>query len=168
MAQVSLVKLSFQLTVQRSTLAQVMVWCHQTTNHYFSQCWCSWCCHMVSLGHNELTHWGQNKMPHILQTAFSQEIICVVWFEFHWGLFLRVQWMTSEPNSTKQVTGHYLNQRCPNLRMPYGVNRPRRVNTLRQRQNGCHFPNNIFKCIFLNAMFEFWLMFHWNLFLRVH
>ena len=23
-------------------------------------------------------------------------------------------------------------------------------NTLRQRQNGCHFPDSIFKCIFLN------------------
>ena len=24
------------------------------------------------------------------------------------------------------------------------------VNTLRPRQNGCHFPDDIFKCIFLN------------------
>ena len=28
--------------------------------------------------------------------------------------------------------------------------RGRWVNTLRQRQNGCHFADNIFKCIFLN------------------
>ena len=34
--------------------------------------------------------------------------------------------------------------------MPYGVTRPPLVNTLRLRQNGCHFADNIFKCIFLN------------------
>ena len=30
------------------------------------------------------------------------------------------------------------------------VTRPQRVNTLRPRQNGLHFPYNIFKCTFLN------------------
>ena len=30
------------------------------------------------------------------------------------------------------------------------VTRPQWVNTLRLRQNGCQFPDNIFKCIFLN------------------
>ena len=29
-------------------------------------------------------------------------------------------------------------------------NGDRSVNTLRPRQNGCHFPNDLFKCIFLN------------------
>ena len=24
------------------------------------------------------------------------------------------------------------------------------INTLRSRQNGCHFPDDIFKCIFIN------------------
>ena len=31
-----------------------MAWCHQATSHYLSQCWPR---PMVSLGHNELTHW---------------------------------------------------------------------------------------------------------------
>ena len=26
------------------------------------------------------------------------------------------------------------------------------LNTLRQRQNGCHFPDDMFKCIFLNEL----------------
>ena len=34
--------------------------------------------------------------------------------------------------------------------MPYGITRPQWVNTLRPRQNGRHFPDNIFQCIFLN------------------
>ena len=41
------------------------------------------------------------------------------------------------------------------------------LNTLRPRQNGCHFADDIFKCIFMNKMFEFWLKCHWSLFLRV-
>ena len=39
--------------------------------------------------------------------------------------------------------------------------------TLRPTQNGSHFANNIFKCIFFHEIVEFRLKFHWNLFLRV-
>ena len=38
----------------KSTMVQVTAWCHQATSHYLSQCWPSFCHHMVSLGHNEL------------------------------------------------------------------------------------------------------------------
>ena len=43
------------------------------------------------------------------------------------------------------------------------------VNTLRTRQNGCHFQDGIFKWIFLNenVWIEFWLKFRWSLFLGV-
>ena len=42
------------------------------------------------------------------------------------------------------------------------------VNTLRPRQNGCHFADDTFKCIFLNEKkLEFRCKFHWSLFLRV-
>ena len=41
------------------------------------------------------------------------------------------------------------------------------VNTLRPRQNGRHFPDDIFKCIFFMKMYEFRLRFHWSLFLGV-
>ena len=41
------------------------------------------------------------------------------------------------------------------------------INTLRPRQNGRHFPDDIFKCIFLKKMYEFRLRFHWSLLLRV-
>ena len=37
---------------------------------------------------------------------------------------------------------------------------------LRPRQNCCHFADDIFKCIFLNEMYELCLRLHWNLFLR--
>ena len=41
------------------------------------------------------------------------------------------------------------------------------INTLRPRQNGRHFPDDIFKCIFLIKMFKFLLRFHWSLFPRI-
>ena len=41
------------------------------------------------------------------------------------------------------------------------------LNTLRPRQNSRHFPNDIFKCIFLNENVEFLLKFQWSLFPRV-
>ena len=41
-------------------------------------------------------------------------------------------------------------------------------NKLRWRQNGSHFADNIFECIFLNENFWFFkIEFHWNMFLRV-
>ena len=47
----------------------------------------------------------------------------------------------------------------------YGVEL--QVNTLRPRQNGRRFQDNIFKCILLNGkMHEFHLRFHWRLSLR--
>ena len=36
---------------------------------------------------------------------------------------------------------------------------------LRPRQDGCHFADNIFKCIFVNETFEFQIKFHRNMFL---
>ena len=38
-------------------------------------------------------------------------------------------------------------------------------NTLRPRQNGRHFPDDSFKWIFVNEMYEYRLTFHWSLFL---
>ena len=43
------------LTDHKSTLVQVMAWCHQTTSLYLSMIDLDPCLHMTSLGHNELT-----------------------------------------------------------------------------------------------------------------
>ena len=42
------------LTDEKSTLVQVIAWCHQATSHNLSQCWPGPYCHVASLGHNEL------------------------------------------------------------------------------------------------------------------
>ena len=51
------------------------------------------CRHMVSLGHNELTHRGLKKMALILQTPFFKCIFVkkILWLRFHWNLFIWVQ-----------------------------------------------------------------------------
>ena len=59
-------------------------------------------------------------------------------------------WALKLDSWRQQVTSHFLNQ-CWSVSMtPYRVTRPEGVNTLRQRQNGCHFPDTNFKCISLN------------------
>ena len=45
---------------------------------------------------------------------------------------------------------HFLNQYWSRCLKPYGISRPQWVNTLRPRQNGRRFPDDIFKWIFLN------------------
>ena len=40
---------------------------------------------------------------------------------------------------------------------PYGITRTQWVNSLRPRQNGRHFADNVFKCIFLNE--NVWILF---------
>ena len=65
MAELTLVNLPLDMLDEcHSTLLMIgqhwfrfMAWCHQATSHYLSQCWWSdpdLCCHMASLGPNEL------------------------------------------------------------------------------------------------------------------
>ena len=37
--EITLRRMSLDLTDDKSTLVQVMTWCHQATSHYLSQCW---------------------------------------------------------------------------------------------------------------------------------
>ena len=68
----------------------------------------------------------------------------------------------------RQATSHYLSQCWLKSLSPYGLARTQWVNTLKPRQNALHFPDNIFKCIFLNKnIWIFLLIFHWSLFLRL-
>ena len=74
---------------------------------------------MASLGCNELTHWGRDKMDAISQTTFWSAFSWMKMFEFrlkfHWSLFLRVQltifqhWFRKWLGAN-QATSHYLDQ----------------------------------------------------------
>ena len=72
--EIDLIWMSLDFTDDQSTLVQVMAWQQAIT-------WPSvdpdLCCHMVSLGHNELTYWGWNWMAIFLWTAFIK-CICLM------------------------------------------------------------------------------------------
>ena len=53
----------------------------------------------------------------------------------------------------RQATSHYLNQCWPRSLSPYGVTRPQWVSSSHLGQNGRHFADDIFKCIFMNGKF---------------
>ena len=103
-----------------SALVPVMAWCRQAPIHYRSQCCkASMLLYMPSIGHNELTHWGRDKMDAVSQTTFSNAFSWMKMYEFrlrlHWSLFLRFEltifkhwfrwWL-----GAGQATSHYLNQ----------------------------------------------------------
>ena len=74
---------------------------------------------------------------HHFADAFSWKEMFVFWFKFHWSVFLNVQLTISQHWFRWWLgTVHpHVNDKC---------------NTLKPKQNGHHFPDNIFKCIFLN------------------
>ena len=82
----------------------------------------------------------------ILQTIFSNEFswmrIFVYWFEFHWILFPIIQLITMH-HWVQIMTW------CRPLGRPLFEPIMAWFNTLRPRQNGCHFSGNILKCIFV-------------------
>ena len=53
------------LTDDKSTLVQVMAWCHQEQAITWADVDPDLCHPMASLGLNELSQWGQNKMAAI-------------------------------------------------------------------------------------------------------
>ena len=66
---------------------------------------------------------------------------------------LRLSYWISNPQCHIKVrylkrTSHYLHQWWPNYVSPYNVTRPQGLDTLRPRQNGRYFPEDIFECIF--------------------
>ena len=107
----------------KSTLAQVMAWCRQVTSNYLSHADQDLYHQMTSLGHKKLMCAKSAWMM-----TFS-----------HWGPIMRTKfsWETMVMCSDSQV--HFV--------ISWGCNP---LNTLRLKQNGWHFGDNIFKCIFMN------------------
>ena len=106
-----------------------------------------------------LTHWGLSKMVDILHWQHFKCILLnenfIFWFKFHWRLSLGVHLTTSEHwfrqwLCAKPVTSYYLNKWWQVHWHSVRCSRPQWVNTLRPRQHGPHFPDDIFKYILLN------------------
>ena len=59
------------------------------------------------------------------------------------------------PNSSTKFKFYFRNGLVPILRFPNMVTEfAYIINTLRSTQNGCHFVDDIFKCIFMNEKFD--------------
>ena len=80
-------------------------------------------------------YWLSNNI-HLNLFLMVQLTICKHWFRWWLG--------------AKEATSHYLIQWRPSSLAHICLTRPQWVNTLRPRQNGRHFADDMFKCIFLN------------------
>ena len=109
--------------------------------------------------HTALIHWPLGDFNKILEKYFFKLILVTDGCNISSEIALR--WISLELSDDKstlvqvmawcrQATSYYLNHCWPRSPMPYVVTRPQWVNTLRLRQNGFHFADDIFKCIFLN------------------
>ena len=98
-----------------------MAWCHQATSHYLSQCW-----------PRSLSPYGVSRSQWV---NLLSEVMCVC--VSFWMIFSAA----SDENFIKRMTD------CSILVVELG---PDDFNTLRLRQNGRHFEDNIFECIYFN------------------
>ena len=89
-------------------------------------------------------------------------LTCIFWMKTLWILIkISVNFGPNRPIDdnpvlvqiitwVEQATRHYLHQCWPWILTHICVAQPQWINTLRPRQNGRHFPDDIFKGIFLN------------------
>ena len=152
------------LTDDKSTLVQVMAWCRQATSHCLSQSW------PRSLSPYGVTggQWVKMDMDglHILMAQCMTAISPLL---MHWRYYcLALSHWYSNRRSNSPVDGclvFCLGIQCvslPAIRMNnrfvaldalVNLKGTMHIKTLRSRQNGRHFADNIFKCIFLNENF---------------
>ena len=93
----------------------------------------TWCCQATSL---------------YLSQNWPRSLLLVGVTRLQWGNMQVMTWCC-------QATSHYLSQYWPRSLLPHGVTRPQRVNSLRLRQNRCHFADDVFQCNFWNE--KFWI-----------
>ena len=109
----------------KSTLAQLMAWCHQATSHYLSQCW------PRSISPYDIP---RPQKVNVWQICLNDDFST-------WGPIMRTKfsWESMVMCSDSQV--HFV--------ISWGCNP---LNTLRLKQNGWHVGDNIFKCISVNVI----------------
>ena len=135
--EIALIWLSLDFSDDQSTLVQVMAWCHQAASHYLSQCW------PRSLWPYGVTRpqWVNRFYPYfsgLLHWHWGNHLIAPVPVKQPWRV-----WVNVIHFSTK-IEKYNHNKLCAYF-MGYTVSVV--LNTMRPRQNGCHFPDNIFKRI---------------------
>ena len=105
--------------------------------------------HLYCDCHLPLTHWGLNKMASIMQMTFSNAVS----FKkgFHEVLFqLTIGQYNGSAKNFVPKGKQAITWTKDDPMLHICITKPQCVNSLRPRQNGRHFADDIFKCIFLN------------------
>ena len=140
-------------TDDKSTLVQVMAWCHQATSHYLDQCWLrsilpygvarpQWVNSTVAKWHHMATHiWvnigsgngllpaGTKPLPEPMLSYHRSGPVIFIWAPFH-KRYLRHQSLKLARNYLSKIS----------FKPPRG----QWIDTLGQRQDDCYFADNIF------------------------
>ena len=120
------------LTDDKSTLVQVMAWCHQTTCHYLSQCWLSslspygiarpqW------INSSVAGRYGRNSKSIIFKVTLLNSSLKSPLRECHKTTNVRLT-LIQVMAWCRQGTSHNLSQCGPRFMSPYGIARPQWVN----------------------------------------
>ena len=80
----------------KSTLVQVMAWCHQVTSHYLNECW------PRSLTPYGITRLQWVKEYGILESAWLLDCPSIYWFELHHVVCQSIQLSSNESHLVKQ------------------------------------------------------------------
>ena len=133
----SSLKVDVRLTCQwYVSIIHVIAWCHQATSHYLNQCWPRHAlpCGITRLFCNMVNTSMIMIMDYCLMAAKSLPEL----------MLTHCQVIESSNNNFKWF---YLQNGCLFIQ----VSTCSGINTLRPRQNGRHFADDMFKCIFLNG-----------------
>ena len=100
------------------------------------QCFISW---VISVLKRKYHHFDEIYVTGCTESCHFDNFQCSQWWKFH----------------QMNAMSH---------QMPCDISRLQWCNTLRSRQNGRYFPDDILNAFSLMKMCKFWLKFHWSLF----
>ena len=95
---------------------------------------------------NGTTHWSWEKMQPFCRSHYQMHFL--LW-NYPWNFFPGVHIWVTWPNVPYPIAQPQWAKTCSDTCINY-ISSSSEVNTLRPRQNGRHFPDDIFKWIFLN------------------
>ena len=116
--------MSLDLNEDKSTLVQVMAWCHQTTSHYLSQCWPRSV--SPSLDHNGLNMlWCASRQSKQGVNSLAPGICGSIFKRIIFKLIMQ----NSSLGIPQEIAFWWLPKCWPRFMSPYGITRPQCVNS---------------------------------------
>ena len=114
--EIAIRRMPLDLIDDKSTLVQVMAWCHQATSHYLSQCW-----------PRSLSPYGVTRPQWVKRIFFIETFVFLTEISLKLVPLNPVMWLVlvreSEWFGTKQASSHCLNQWWHSPLIPLCVNK---------------------------------------------